>query len=207
MKVDVYNQQNKKVGETELSNRVFAVKWNPALVHQVLKAQLSRNHAHSAHAQGRGEVRGGGKKPWKQKGTGRARHGSTRSPIWKGGGVTFGPNKERNFAEKINKKMRRLAIFSVLSRKIKDGEFKVIENLGAGLKKTSEWNKALKGITGLKSKNLIIPAAKNNIHRMVSNIKSVDAITPQSLNVYDLLKAKNIILDKNAISEIEKHYK
>lgn len=207
MKVDVYNQQNKKVGETELSERVFAVKWNPALVHQVLGAQLSIRRAPSAHAQGRGEVRGGGKKPWRQKGTGRARHGSIRSPIWKGGGVTFGPNKERNFAEKINKKMRRLAIFSILSKKIKDGELKVIENLGGNLKKTSEWNKTLKGITSLKSKNLIIPAAKNNIHRMVSNIKNVDAISPQSLNVYDLLKAKNIIIEKEAVSEIEKNYK
>jgi len=207
MKIDVYNQQNQKVGETELSDRVFAVKWNPTLVHQVLKAQLSKKHAPSAHAQGRGEVRGGGKKPWKQKGTGRARHGSIRSPIWKGGGVTFGPNKERNFAEKINKKMRRLAIFSVLSKKIKDGEFKVIENLGADLKKTSEWNKVLRGIINLKSKNLIIPAAKNNIHRLVANIKNIDAISSQSLNVYDLLKAKNIILEKEAVEEIEKTYR
>jgi len=206
MKIDVYNQQNQKIDTAELPDRIFNAKWNPALVHQVLTAQLASNRGLSAHAKGRAEVRGGGKKPWKQKGTGRARHASIRSPLWKGGGVTFGPNKQRNPAKKINKKMKQLAIFNVFSQKIKDGEFKVLDNFGADLKKTADWNKVLKNITDLKSKTLLISSAANNIHQKVANIKNVDAISSKSLNVYDLLKAKNIIIDKKAISEMEKHY-
>ncbi len=207
MKVGIYNQQNQKIGETDLSDKIFAAKWNPSLVHQALKAQLAQGHGYFAHAKDRSEVRGGGKKPWKQKGTGRARHGSIRSPIWKGGGVTFGPNKNRNFSEKINRKMKRLAVFSVLSKKIKDNEFKVIDDFNTDLKKTSDWNKILKAIADLKSKTIVISAASNNIHRLVSNIKNVDAISSKSLSVYDLLRAKNIIIEKSAITEIEKHYK
>jgi len=207
MKVDIFDKQNNKIGEMDLPNRVFNVKWNPALVHQALKAQLAQGHGYFAHAKTRGEVRGGGRKPWKQKGTGRARHGSIRSPIWKGGGVTFGPNKNRNFSEKINKKMSRLAVFSILSKKIKDNEFKIIDDFGSNLKKTSDWNKILKIIADLKSKIIIISAGSNNVHKLVSNIKNVDAISSKSLNVNDLLKVKSIIIDKNAVSEIEKYYK
>ncbi len=207
MTIDVFDKQNNKVDTLELPDRIFNAKWNSALVHQVLVAQLASGRQPSAHAKGRSEVRGGGKKPWKQKGTGRARHGSIRSPIWKGGGVTFGPNKERNFIKKINKKMKRSAIFSALSKKVKDNEIKVVDNFNTGSNKTGEWNKILKGIIDLRSKVLLIPAAKNNIHRVVSNIKNIDAISPESLNVYDLLKAKNIILEKQAVEEIEKHYK
>lgn len=207
MKVDIFDKQNNKTDMIELSDKIFDAKWNPDLVHQALVAQLSASRVPFAHAKGRAEVRGGGKKPWKQKGTGRARHASIRSPIWKGGGVTFGPNKERNFVKKINKKMRRLAIFSVLSKKIKDGEFKIIDNFSVEAKKTSDWNKILKAIADLRSKNLLVPSANNNIHRMISNIKNIDSVSAKSLNVYDLLKAKNIILEKSAVEEIEKHYK
>ena len=207
MKVDVFDKKNNKVETIDLSDRIFGIKWNPALVHQALEAQLSSNRVPFAHAKGRSEVRGGGKKPWRQKGTGRARHASIRSPLWKGGGVTFGPNKERNYTKKINKKMRRLAIFSVLSKKIKDNELKIIDVFDSGLSKTKEWNKTLKGIADLRSKTLLIAAAANNIHRLVTNIKKFDAIGAKSLNVYDILKAKNIILEKQAAEEIEKHYK
>ena len=208
MTVDVYNQKNQKVGEAELPDTIFAVKWNPDLVHQVLTAQSANHRVPFAHAKGRGEVRGGGKKPWRQKGTGRARHGSIRSPLWKGGGVTFGPNKERIFAKKINKKMKRLAIFSVLSKKIKDNELKVIDKFNTEIKKTKEWEKILKNIVDLKSSALLIPAAGGkNIHQLIANIKNVEAISPYSLNVRDLLKYKNIILEKETIKEIEKHYK
>jgi len=208
MLVDVYNQKNQKVGEAELPDAIFAVKWKPDLVHQVLTAQLANHRAPLAHAKGRGEVRGGGKKPWRQKGTGRARHGSIRSPLWKGGGVTFGPTKERIFAKKINKKMKRLAIFSVLSKKTKDNELKVIDKFNVEIKKTKEWGKILKNIVDLKSSALLIPTVSGkNIHQLIANIKNVEAISPHSLNVYDLLKHKNIILEKETIGEIEKHYK
>ena len=104
MKTDIFNQQNNKVDIIDLPERIFGVKWNPDLVHQALMAQLANRRQPSAHVKDRSEVSGGGKKPWKQKGTGRARHGSNRSPIWKGGGVTHGPTKEKNFTKKINKK-------------------------------------------------------------------------------------------------------
>lgn len=208
MKIDVYNQQNDKVDKVDLPERIFGVKWNPDLVHQALLAQLANSRLPWAHAKGRGEVRGGGKKPWKQKGTGRARHGSIRSPIWKGGGVTFGPLKEKKFARKINKKMKRLAIFSVLSKKAKDNELKVIDEFKIDAKKTKEWEKILKNISGPKLSALLIPvAAKKNIHQAVANIKNTKAISPYSLNVYDLMKCKNIVLEREAIGEIEKHYK
>ena len=190
----------------DLPEKIFGVKWNPDLVHQALVAQLANKRSVLAHAKGRGEVRGGGKKPWRQKGTGRARHGSIRSPLWKGGGVTFGPTKERIFAKKINKKMKRLAIFSILSKKTKDNELKVIDKFNPEVKKTKEWEKILKDIIDLRSKTLLIPATQNNIHRAIANVKNIDAISPRSLNVYDLLKAKNIILEKEAIGEMEKHY-
>jgi len=207
MTIDVFDKQNNKAGEIDLPERIFGTKWNADLVHQALVAQLANRREPLAHTKGRGEVRGGGKKPWKQKGTGRARHGSIRSPIWKGGGVTFGPNKDRNFSKKINAKMNRLAIFSVLSRKVKDNSLKVFENFGAVADKTKDWNIFLKSVVDLRSKVLIIPTFENNINKTISNIKNVSSISPKSLNVYDLLKAKNIIIEKQTVSEIENHYK
>lgn len=207
MTIDVFDKNNNKTGTVELSNRVFSVEWNADLVHQALVAQLANRREPLAHAKGRGEVRGGGKKPWKQKGTGRARHGSIRSPIWKGGGVTFGPNKDRNFSKKINAKMNRLAIFAVLSKKVEENQLKVFETFGAVADKTKDWNIFLKSVIDLRSNALIIPTAGNNINKMISNIKNVSSISPKSLNVYDLLKAKNIIIEKQTVSEIENHYK
>ncbi|MEK7162824.1 MAG: 50S ribosomal protein L4 [Patescibacteria group bacterium] len=208
MTIDIFNKKNEKVDTVDLPDRIFGVKWNPDLVHQALITQLANKREPIAHAKGRGEVSGGGKKPWKQKGTGRARHGSIRSPIWKGGGVTHGPNKERNFSKKINRKMNRLAIFSVFSKKIKDNEIKIIDKFDASIEKTNEWKKILSNIIDLRSRLLLIPASFNNgVHRAISNIKKIDAISSKSLNVYDLLKTKNIILEKEAINEIEKYYK
>ena len=208
MTVNLYNQKNEKVGEIDLSDRIFNVRWNPDLVHQALITQLANRRQPLAHAKDRSEVSGGGKKPWKQKGTGRARHGSIRSPIWKGGGVTHGPTKERKFAKKINKKMNRLAIFSVLSKKLKDDELKIIEQFDRDAQKTGKWKEILKNIIDLRSRTLLISASINgNVHRGIRNIEKVDAISSMSLNVYDLLRAKNIILEKESIREIEKHYK
>ncbi|MFH1346766.1 MAG: 50S ribosomal protein L4 [Spirochaetota bacterium] len=207
MKVEVFDKQNNKAGEIDLPERIFGAGWNADLVHQALVAQLANRREPLAHTKGRGEVRGGGKKPWKQKGTGRARHGSIRSPIWKGGGVTFGPNKNRNFSKKINTKMNRLAIFTVLSKKVEENRLKVFETFGAVADKTKDWNLFLKSVVDLRSKTLVIPTSENNINKTISNIKNVSSISPKSLNVYDLLKAKNIIIEKQTISEIEKHYK
>lgn len=206
MIVDIFDKQNNKTGTVDLPDRIFGVKWNPDLVHQVLTAQTANRREPWAHTKTRGEVSGGGKKPWKQKGTGRARHGSTRSPLWVGGGVTFGPRKERNYTKKINKKMNRLAIFSALSKKLKENELKIVDKLDAASNKTKEWNKILKNLFGLKSSVLMISADQNNIHRAIGNIPKTDAISSNSLNVYDLLRRKNILIEKEAIEEIEKHY-
>ena len=127
MTTEVYNLQGQRVGKLELPGNIFGVKWNPVLVHQALLAQLANRRNPWAHAKGRGEVRGGGRKPWRQKGTGRARHGSIRSPLWVGGGKAHGPIKSRDYSQKLNKKMRRLAILSVLSKKAKDGDIKFFD--------------------------------------------------------------------------------
>jgi len=208
MKTEVYDIENKKVGEMELPERIFNTEWNPDLVKQALTAQTANSREVVAHAKGRGEVRGGGKKPWRQKGTGRARHGSIRSPLWKGGGATFGPTKERIFSKKINKKMKQSAIFSVLSKKLSENELKVVESFKAEASKTKDWHKILKGLVDLRSRSLLVVAPGNkNINGLTANIKNIQSISPLSLNVYDLLKNKNIFLEKEAVSEIEKHFK
>lgn len=211
MKIDVFNQQDHKIDMIDLPNNVFAAKWNPDLVHQALLAQLANNRQSLAHTKNRAEVRGGGKKPWRQKGTGRARHGSSRSPLWIGGGVTFGPRKEKVFAKKINKKMKQLAIFSVLSKRVKDGNFKVIDEISFlnerkskiavnGLKNLIDFNKAKNSFL------LILPSSYRAAKSAIRNLKGIDAVSAGSLNVYDLLKWKNIIIEKSAIEEITKHY-
>jgi len=207
MKVEVLDKSAKKVGTVELQERLFGRVWNPDLVHQALRIQSVNKRANIAHTKDRGDVRGGGKKPWRQKGLGRARHGSIRSPIWKGGGVTFGPRKEKIFALRLNKKMRQGAIFSAFSRRVKDGEVKVIDSLAVNGPKTKEVTGILKSFSGEGSSFLIIPAVDNkDIYKASRNISNVKSIDPRSLNVYDILKYKSILLDKGAIGEIEKHY-
>ncbi len=144
MKADVYNLKNEVVGTVELPATVFGTKWNATLVQQVLEAQLANARQPWAHVMDRSEVRGGGKKPWRQKGTGRARHGSTRSPIWVGGGKAHGPRNDKDYSQKVNKKMKRVALFSVLSKKIKDGEVKIFDTLVVETPKTKTVASALK---------------------------------------------------------------
>ena len=136
MKADIYNLNNEVVGTMELPVGVFGTKWNATLVQQVLEAQIANARPPWAHVKDRSEVRGGGKKPWRQKGTGRARHGSTRSPIWVGGGKAHGPRNDKDYSQKVNKKMKRVALFSVLSKKAKDGELKVFDTLVLDAPKT-----------------------------------------------------------------------
>ena len=208
MKIEMINLKNEKAGTVELNDKIFGVRWNPDLVYQAVVTQTANSREPWAHAKGRGEVRGGGKKPWKQKGTGIARHGSIRSPLWVGGGVTHGPLKERDFSKKINKKMKRLAVFSVLSKKLKDKELIVVDKFDGLANKTKEWMNVLKNLADLRSKTiLILETRKKNFSKAVANIKKMDTISPQSLNVYDLLNNKKIIIEAGAIKEIEKLYK
>ena len=138
MEASVYNSQGKEVRSVKLPEDVFGVKWNGDLVHQVVTSMKGNERENVAHVKMRGEVAGGGKKPWQQKVTGRARHGSTRSPIWVGGGVTHGPNANKNYARKINRKMRTKALYAVLSKKFKDGEVLFIDALSVPNGKTKE---------------------------------------------------------------------
>lgn len=213
MKIEVYNLENKKVGTAELPDRIFGAQWNPDLVHQVLVAQLANRRKPWAHAKDRSEVRGGGRKPWRQKGTGRARHGSIRSPIWRGGGKAHGPTREKVYAKKINKKMRRLAIFSVLSKKIKDKDVKFFDNLMIENPKTKALSLVLRPLLNLKKTIkkydlLIVPdLEEKNLIRAANNLTKVKVLKPDSLNVYDLLNYKNIFVDQKAIEVIASHYK
>jgi len=208
MKVDLFNQENKKIGTTELPKEIFAVKWNPDLVHQVLTVQLANRRKILADTKDRSEVSGGGRKPWRQKGTGRARHGSIRSPLWRGGGVTFGPLKERIFSRKINQKIKQQAVLEVLSRKLQDQEIKVVDNLALKNKKTKEAAALIKKFqTSAKESFLLIPGKENkNIYAAARNLPRVGVLSSESLNVYELLKYQKILLDKAALETITKHY-
>lgn len=213
MKTDVYNLKNEVVGTVELPEKVFGAKWNPTLIQQILIAQLANKRRPWAHAKTRAEVRGGGRKPWRQKGTGRARHGSTRSPLWVGGGKAHGPSKDRDFSQKVNKKMRRAALFSVLSRKMKDGDLKIFDNLQIAEPKTKNLFVPLHAALKLKKTQkkldvlLIAEHDNKNIMRASSNIPKTKATHPESLNAYDAINHKNIFIEKNAVGEIAKHYK
>ena len=207
MKTDVYDNKAKKVGTVDLPDRIFDYSWNPDLVHQAVRTQTANKGYKAAHVKGRGEVRGGGIKPWRQKGTGRARHGSIRSPLWKGGGVTHGPTKEDNPFLKINKKMRQGAMFAILSRRLKDGDIKVVESLGVDEPKTKKLTEVLNNFTEDKQSFLIIPnAANKNVYQASRNLEKVKSLDPRSLNAYDLLRYKQILLEKDAVEEIDKHY-
>src|SRR3989344_9053627 len=143
MEAKVYNLDGKERGVVTLPESIFGIKWNSALIKQVVDAMQANARTNVAHTKTRGEVRGGGKKPWKQKGTGRARHGSIRSPLWRGGGTTFGPRNEKIFARDINKKMRNKALVTALSRKFKDNEVLFLEELSWNEPKTKTAKNAL----------------------------------------------------------------
>lgn len=211
MKVELVDAHNKKAGTLEVSDTVFGAKWNPDLVHQAVRAQLANKRVAIAHTKGRGEVRGGGRKPWRQKGTGRARHGSTRSPIWIHGGVSHGPTKEKIFAVKINKKMKRLALFSVLSKKLQDGEVIFLDALKVEAPKTKQLALVLKNFSDAKKKEsmLLLPSVETgkNVYRSAANLPKVKAVDPMSLSVNDVLSSKHVLIDQKAAEILSTHYK
>ncbi len=218
MKTELYNQNAEVIGEAELPDGIFGVKMNPDLVHQAIVAQMANARQVIAHTKGRGEVRGGGRKPWRQKGTGRARHASIRSPIWKGGGVAFGPTKERNFEKKINKKTKRKALFMALSSKVTDKELMLLDSLKLNTPKTKEALSVINGLSGkmagyknMKKKRdsilFVMPEKDKMILQAVNNLPFVETTDAKSLNVRDLLEKKYLILLKDAVPVIEKTYK
>jgi large subunit ribosomal protein L4 len=209
MTIDVFDQENKKVGNIDLPDNIFKVKWNPRLVHQVLRVQLANARKPLAHTKTRAEVRGGGRKPWRQKHTGRSRQGSSRSPLWVGGGITFGPRKDRKFEQKINKKMKLKALFSTLSKKIADDELKVIKTLEIKNHKTKEIASMLKNFFGKKLPSILIVAASKrdrNIFLAGRNLPKVKVIRSNSLNLYDCLAYKYVFFEKESISDFINQY-
>lgn len=212
MKYPLLNQQGKNVGEADLADRVFNVDVNKDLLHQVMLSAQGNSREAVANTKDRGEVRGGGKKPWKQKGTGRARHGSIRSPLWRGGGVTFGPTNDRNFSKKINKKVKQKALFMVLTQKAKDKELILIDSLKIDQPKTKEVAVILKSIlhsgkTKKVVKSLIVTSLNDkDLSRAARNISFIQTISPANLNIIDILSNKFLIIAQDALAVIEKTY-
>jgi len=207
MKVPVYNQEGKETGQTLLPKEIFDVEMNSDLVHQVVTSQVSNRRMIIAKTKDRGEVRGGGKKPWRQKGTGRARHGSIRSPLWRHGGVTFGPTTNRNFTKKINKKMKRLALLMVLSSKAKDGTLVILEELKLEQPKTKFVANILNKLPIKKGSYLIgLPGKDEILYRASRNIDRTKAMEVRNLNVFDLLSFKYLIILKEAIKVIKETF-
>lgn len=207
MKIAIQNQEGKQIEEIEVSEAVFGVPRNDELVHQVMVAISSNNRQVIADTKTRGERAGSGIKPWKQKGTGRARVGSVRTPLWKKGGVVFGPNNDRNFKKKINKKMNQKAITIVLSAKLKDGEIIVVDKFEFKNKKTKE---VAKTVSGLKIKGKTLMAFSDNekdLRAASRNIEKMENILTSQLNVLDMLSNKNLLLTKESIMYLNEKYK
>jgi len=213
MKIKVYNQTAEFVHDLELSDKIFGVKSNPELLHQAVVAQMANERQVLADTKDRSEVRGGGKKPWKQKGTGRARVGSSRSPIWIGGGVTFGPTSDRNFSKKINKKMKQKALFMVLSDKLVGGTMVVLDDLKMTEFKTKKFNEVLTAIETKVLNNdrrnvLIINDSKDEkIKYSARNLAGTEIINLENINIVELLKFKNLLLTEAAVKALEERYK
>jgi len=209
MEATIYNSTGKKTGSVALPDNVFGVAWNDALMHQVVTAMQANARTPVAHVKDRGDVRGGGKKPWRQKGTGRARHGSTRSPIWKGGGVTHGPSKDKDYSQKIPKKMRAKALFMALSRKYKDGEIIFVDHFGFDIPKTAAAAKALSSLSKVegfaklsgptaKRRNMaliVIAEPSENTVKSFRNIGSTMISAVRDMNPVSVLKYKYLILE------------
>lgn len=201
-KVNVYNMLGEQVEEIELNEDVFGVEVNEHVLYEVVKNQLANKRQGNQSVKTRAEVRGGGRKPWRQKGTGRARHGSTRSPIWVGGGVTFAP-KPRDYSYKVPKKVKRLAMKSALSSKVLSEELIVLEELNLQEPKTKEMAKILSNIKAGK-KTLIIMDEKNmNVIKSAKNIPNTKTALVNTLNVYDILNSDSFIITKDAVTKVE----
>ena len=205
MEAKIYNQKGSLAGAINLPEKVFGAKWRADLVHQVVEGMRSNERAGTADTKDRGEVRGGGKKPWKQKGTGRARHGSSRSPIWVGGGVTHGPLAEKNYKRKISKKMRAQALFSVLSKKYKDGEIFFIDSLSLPEIKTKSAVTVVNNLAKiLKLKNLASAKPKiltaffernEKTEKSFRNISALELVFLKNLNPLDVLKYQYLLIE------------
>ncbi|TAL51118.1 50S ribosomal protein L4 [Patescibacteria group bacterium] len=206
-RVTLYSIDGSKKGDLTLEDSLFGVKVNPALVHEAIVAQTAGSRAAIAHTKTRDEVTGTGKKPWKQKGTGRARHGSRRSPIWSGGGITFGPRSDRNFAVKINRQARRKALAMVLSDKVANDRLVAVENL-TGDGKTKELSQTLGRLPTAGKKTLIVTTPENKlVSRAARNIPKISTIPANALNIVDLLRFDYVLITEPAVAMVTQIYK
>lgn len=200
MNTKVYSQEGKEVGKVNLPENVFGLRWNADLVKQVVDSMLTSRRTPVAHTKTRGEVSGGGRKPWQQKGTGRARHGSTRSPIWRHGGVTHGPRNEKNFERKVSKKMKTKALYTLLSQKLREGEVLFVDSLKPHQPKTKEAVKSLRNLPNIFSKkknsSLLALATKDKeTERAYRNIGNIELIEARNLNPVELLQYKYLVME------------
>jgi large subunit ribosomal protein L4 len=202
--VTVYNMEGNEVGTMELNDAVFGVEINEHLVHLAVVRQLANKRQGTQKAKTRSEVSGGGRKPWRQKGTGHARQGSTRAPQWTGGGVVFAPTP-RDYEVKMNKKERRAALKSALTSKVQDNKVVVLDNLALAEIKTKEMQKVL---TNLKAEKALVVTANEdkNIILSARNIADVKTATPSTINVYDVMKYQTLVVTKDAVASIEEVY-
>ena len=204
-KIDVYDMTGKKVNTIELNEEVFGIKPNEAVVHSVLTNYLANQRQGTQSTKTRAEVSGGGRKPWRQKGTGRARQGSIRAPQWIKGGIALGP-KPRSYKYTVNKKEKRLAIKSVLSSKVLEKELTVVNEIKLKEIKTKEMQKALNNLK-VEGKTLILLPEKNEtVQKSARNIEGVKTTLVNTINVYDLLKYKNLVITLDTVKKLEEVY-
>jgi len=202
--VSVYNMEGNEVGTIELNDAIFGVEINEHLVHMAVVQQLANNRQGTQKAKTRGEVSGGGRKPWRQKGTGHARQGSIRAPQWKGGGVVFAPTP-RDYSFKINKKEKRAALKSALTSKVQDNKLVVVDELKFDEIKTKNFVNVMKNLKAVKA--LVVMGEKDEkVVLSARNIPDVKTALPNTINVYDIMKAQTLILTKDAVAKIEEVY-
>ena len=203
--IDVYNVEGKKVKSVDLKEEVFGIEPNEAVVHSVLVNFLANQRQGTQSTKTRAEVRGGGRKPWRQKGTGRARQGSIRAPQWIKGGIALGP-KPRSYKYTVNKKERRLAIKSLLSSKVLENELTVVDTFAFDTIKTKQLVNALTNLK-VEGKTLVLLAEKNeNVQKSARNIEGVKTTLVNTINVYDLLKYKNLVITLDTVKKLEEVY-
>lgn len=203
-KVSVYNMEGQQVGDIELNDAVFGVEVNEHLVHMAVLSQLANKRQGTQSAKTRSEVSGGGKKPWKQKGTGHARQGSTRAPQWTGGGIVFAP-KPRDYSFKLNKKERRIALKSALTSKVQENKFIVVDAIKLDEIKTKKFAEALNSLN-VKKALVVLNENDQNVVMSAKNIPTVKTALTNTINVFDILKYDTVVIDKAAVATIEEVY-
>jgi large subunit ribosomal protein L4 len=206
LETQIYSMDGKSVGEATLPAGIFGVAWNADLVKQVSDSLMSSIRKNIAHTKSRADVSGGGKKPWQQKGTGRARHGSTRSPIWVGGGVAHGPRNDKNFEKKVSKKMKAKALYTILSRKLHDGEILFVDSVSLKAPKTKEAIASMKTLANVEGFNYLFSKKKNatvialaeknkNVEKAFGNLGNIEVLEARNLHPLALLKYKYLVIE------------